>query len=410
MARAGKASRHLFTSESVTGGHPDKVADQISDGIVDALIAADRDARVACETLVTTGLIVLAGEVTVHNVKAEEALLKVDDVAREVVRQIGYTDPDIGFDYRSCAVIRTLHNQSADIALGVDGATARKRKAQGAGDQGLMFGFACNETKDLMPLPIHLAHRLTERLTAVRESGLVKWVRPDGKSQVTVEYEHDVPVRLHTIVLSTQHDESALDAKGGTISDKARRELVAKVIKPVIQEQCPALWSNDIVYHINPTGRFIIGGPHGDSGLTGRKIIVDTYGGRGSHGGGAFSGKDPSKVDRSASYMARHVAKNIVAAKLATACEVQLSYAIGVAEPISVLIDCEGTSVVDEERIAKAVRGIFPLTPREIIEDLDLLRPIYRQTAHDGHFGRPGKDFTWERTHHADDLRKACGL
>ncbi len=407
-----RTSKHVFTSESVTRGHPDKVADQISDAVVDALIGADPTAHVACETLVTTGLVVLAGEVRISTPKAEKALLGVDELARDVIREIGYDDPATGFDYRSCAVIRTLHSQSADIALGVDGARGRKKKPtdQGAGDQGLMFGFACNETKALMPLPIHLSHRLTAGLTAARETGTIKWLRPDGKSQVSVEYAGEAPTRITAVVLSTQHDESVIDPRTDDISKKAREELVRKVIKPAIMAECPKLWSNSIKYHINPTGRFVIGGPHGDTGLTGRKIIVDTYGGRGSHGGGAFSGKDPSKVDRSASYMARHVAKNIVAARLATACEIQLSYAIGVAEPISVLVDCEGTAVVDEARIAKAVRKIFPLTPAEIIRDLNLVRPIYRQTAYDGHFGRKGAAFTWERTNHTADLRKACGL
>jgi S-adenosylmethionine synthetase len=388
------------------------VADQISDAILDSLIAVDPHARVASETLVTTGLVVLAGEVTVHNCEAQQALLKVDQLARDVIREIGYTDPDIGFDYRSCAVIRVLQSQSEDIALGVDGLGRKKvkTKKQGAGDQGLMFGFACNETKALMPLPIHLSHRLTARLTEARDSGEVKWLRPDGKSQVTIEYHNNIPTRVHTVVLSTQHDESVIDPKTNCVSDKARREIIAKIIKPIVDQECPKMWNNDIVFHINPTGRFVVGGPHGDSGLTGRKIIVDTYGGRGSHGGGAFSGKDPSKVDRSASYMARYVAKNVVAAKLATACEVQLSYAIGVADPISVLVDCEGTAVVDESRIAKAIQKLFPLTPAEIIEYLDLLRPIYMQTARDGHFGRTGKDFTWEKTDRAGELRKACGL
>ena len=402
----------MFTSESVTKGHPDKVADQISDALVDSLIAVDPEVRVACETLVTTGLVVLAGELTVHNKRAETALLNVEDTARGVIRDIGYTDPTIGFDYRSCAVLRTLHSQSADIALGVDGAAGRKKKAkkQGAGDQGLMFGFACDETKALMPLPIQLAHGLTARLTEARESGLVKWLRPDGKSQVSVAYRGGRPVSLHTVVLATQHDETALDPRKGTLSDRARKELIAKVVRPVVEAECPDLWNRRITFHINPTGRFVIGGPHGDTGVTGRKIIVDTYGGRGSHGGGAFSGKDPSKVDRSASYMARHIAKNVVAAKLAAACEVQLSYAIGIAEPISILIDCEGTAKVDEGRLATVIRDLFPLTPAEIIDDLNLLRPIYQETAHDGHFGRTGRNFTWERTHRARELRKAFGL
>jgi S-adenosylmethionine synthetase len=402
-----KQTKHLFTSESVTKGHPDKVADQISDGILDALIAKDPHARVACETLVTTGLVVLAGEITVHNQQAKGELLRVDEIARNVVRGIGYTDPAIGFDSRSCAVINALHSQSPDISQGVTRTSSRE---QGAGDQGLMFGFACRETKALMPLPIHLAHRFTARLSQVREEGIVKWVRPDGKSQVTVEYVNDVPSRLHTVVLSTQHTEQVVNPRTGNMTDAAKDVLIRQVIRPVVMEECPKMWNNRIKFHINPTGRFVVGGPHGDSGLTGRKIIVDTYGGRGSHGGGAFSGKDPSKVDRSASYMARHIAKNIVAAKLARACEVQLAYAIGVAEPISVLVDCEGTAVIDEERIARAVQKVFPLTPRGIIEHLDLLRPIYQETAHDGHFGRDGRRFNWERTDHVTDLLKALKM
>ena len=409
-ARAVRQRRRLFTSESVTKGHPDKVADQISDAVLDSLIRADSQVRLACETLVASGLVVMAGEVTVHNRRAEEALLNVEGTVRETIRGIGYDDPAIGFDYRSCAVMRCLHSQSSDIALGVDGARGSKRskKSQGAGDQGLMFGFACDETRALMPMPIHLAHGLTARLTEARESGELPWLRPDGKSQVTVEYRNGEPAKVHTVVVSTQHDESVIDPKTGAVSEKARRQIVAKIIKPVVTGESPKLWSRNIVFHINPTGRFVIGGPFGDSGLTGRKIIVDTYGGRGSHGGGAFSGKDPSKVDRSASYMARYVAKNVVAARLARACEVQLSYAIGVPEPVSVLIDCEGTAVVDERVLEKAVRGLFPLTPAEMIDYLDLLRPIYQETAHDGHFGRTGRNFTWERTNRTAQLRKAC--
>jgi S-adenosylmethionine synthetase len=401
-------SRHFFTSESVTKGHPDKVADQISDGIVDSLLAADPLARVACETLVTTGLVVLAGEITVHNHKAEEALLKAEDTAREVIRSIGYDDAAGGFDYRSCAVLKTLHGQSENISRGV---TAKgKEKEQGAGDQGLMFGFACDETCEMMPMPIQLAHRLTAELSAAREDGRIKWLRPDGKSQVTVEYLDNKPFRLDAIVLSTQHSEDALDPKTDSMSDKSRKTLIEKIIKPVVMEECPGLWNNQMKFHINPTGKFVIGGPHGDSGLTGRKIIVDTYGGRGRHGGGAFSGKDPSKVDRSASYMARYIAKNIVAAGIAKVCEVQISYAIGVAEPVSVLVATEGTSIVDECTLGCVVRDIFPLKPREIISHLKLLRPIYRETAHDGHFGRTGKGFTWENTDMVKALRKALKL
>ena len=401
--------KNLFTSESVTKGHPDKVSDQISDAIVDSLIAKDPNARVACETLVTTGLVILAGEVTVHNHQAEEALLAAEETARDTIRSIGYDDPATGFDYRSCAIIRSLHSQSRDISQGVTKGKG-KSKAQGAGDQGLMFGFACNETRALMPMPIQLAHGLTAGLSSARESGKIKWLRPDGKSQVTIEYVNGLPNHVDTIVLSTQHTEEVINPKTGNMTTRAEKELIEKVIKPVVMDECPKLWSNRIKYHINPTGRFVIGGPHGDTGLTGRKIIVDTYGGRGSHGGGAFSGKDPSKVDRSASYMARKIAKSIVAAKLATACEIQLAYAIGVADPVSVLVDCEGTATIDESTIAKAVQDVFPLRPREIIKHLNLLRPIYRQTAYDGHFGRRGAAFTWEKTDKVEALRKACGL
>jgi S-adenosylmethionine synthetase len=408
MAKKASGSRYLFTSESVTKGHPDKVADQISDGILDSLIHHDPHARVACETLVTTGLIVLAGEVTVHNQAAEKALLNAEDTAREIVREIGYDDAAAGFDYRSCAVVQTLHSQSPDIDQGVS-AGKGMHKEQGAGDQGLMFGFACRETKALMPMPIHVAHRLTGRLSEAREAGIVKWLRPDGKSQVTVEYRGGAPSKIDTVVVSTQHTEAALSRRTGQMSRNARREIIEKIIRPVVMEECPDLWSERIKFHINPTGRFVVGGPHGDTGITGRKIIVDTYGGRGAHGGGAFSGKDPSKVDRSASYMARHVAKNVVAAGLADICEVQLSYAIGVAEPVSVHLDCQGTAKVTEDRLARAVRKVFPLKPGEIIRYLDLLRPIYRETAHDGHFGREGRQFTWERTNKAAALRKAAG-
>ena len=404
---ASKSSQQLFTSESVTKGHPDKIADQISDALVDALIAHDPHARVACETLVTTGLVVLAGEVTVHNEKARGALLMAEQTARSVIKSIGYTDSALGFDYKSCAVVRTIHSQSPDIGRGVD---TRKKKSQGAGDQGLMFGFACRDTKDLMPMPIQLAHRLTARLTDVRESGRIKWLCPDGKSQVTVAYRNNVPTRIDTVVLSAQHTEKVISPRTDAMSTKAKQELVRKVIKPVIMDECPNLWSKRIKFHINPTGRFVLGGPNADTGLTGRKIIVDTYGGRGAHGGGAFSGKDPSKVDRSASYMARYIAKNIVAARLAEVCEIQLSYAIGVPEPISILIDCEGTGAVDEAVLVRAVRRLFPLTPREMIRRLKLLRPIYQETAHDGHFGRRGRNFTWERTDMVRPLRKACGL
>ncbi len=401
--------KYFFTSESVTKGHPDKVADQISDAVLDELLSKDQNARVACETLVTTGLIVLAGEITVHNHEAEKALLNIEDTAREAVSAIGYDDPATGFDHRSCAVVRTLHSQSPDISQGVS-ADADKDKEQGAGDQGLMFGFACNETKALMPMPIYLAQRLTARLSEVREQGEVSWLRPDGKSQVTIEYQGNKPVRIDAVVLSTQHTEEVVDPATDNMSDAAKQELIEKVIRPVVERENAALWNDGMKFHINPTGRFVVGGPHGDTGLTGRKIIVDTYGGRGAHGGGAFSGKDPSKVDRSASYMSRYVAKNVVAAGLADVCEVQLSYAIGVAEPVSVLVNTEGTAKVPEAKLSEVVRELFPLKPSGIISHLNLLRPIYRETAHDGHFGRETEDFTWEKTDRADDLRKACGV
>ncbi|MFP4141668.1 MAG: methionine adenosyltransferase [Planctomycetota bacterium] len=408
MEKQGKGVKHLFTSESVTRGHPDKVCDQISDAILDSLLKEDPLARCACETMVTTGLIVISGEITVHNQKAEAALQNIEETARNVVKEIGYTDPAIGFDYRSCGVLRAVHSQSADISQGVTEGEGEHHD-QGAGDQGLMFGFACDETRALMPLPIYLSHRLTERLTDVRETGELAWLRPDGKSQVTVAYEDNVPQRLHTIVISTQHTEDVVN-RAGNMTAKAKKEIVEKVVKPVIMAECPKLWNNKIIFHINPTGRFVVGGPQGDSGVTGRKIIVDTYGGRGAHGGGAFSGKDPSKVDRSASYMARYIAKNIVAAKLAKVCEVQLSYAIGVPEPISVLVDCEGTATVDEAIIEKAVEEVFSLRPKDIITHLDLLRPIYLPTAYDGHFGKKGKKFTWEKTDMTKELKKACGV
>ncbi len=406
LAKTNPKHAYLFTSESVSQGHPDKVCDQISDAILDSLLRHDPYARVAVETMVTTGLIALAGEVTVHNTAANLALADAEQTARQTVREIGYDDPATGFDYRSCAVIRALHSQSQDISQGV---TRTKNKAQGAGDQGLMFGFACRETKVLMPLPIHLAHRLVERLTTVREQGQLKWLRPDSKSQVTAQYDGDgAPCRLDTIVISTQHTEEVLD-RSGNMSDAARKQIINKVIRPVVQAECPDLWSNRIRFHINPTGRFVVGGPHGDSGLTGRKIIVDTYGGRGRHGGGAFSGKDPSKVDRSAAYMARYIAKNIVAARLADQCEVQLAYAIGVAEPVSVHVDTFGTARIDEARISKLIRDHFPLTPQEIIRHLKLLRPVYRETARNGHFGRTGAGFTWEKTDKAAKLRQVAG-
>jgi S-adenosylmethionine synthetase len=398
-----RRSKHLFTSESVTMGHPDKVADQISDAVLDAILAKDPRARVACETLVTTGQVVLAGEITTT------AYVDAPQIARDTIKEIGYTHPDIGFDYHSCGVLSAIHSQSPDIARGVDKAED-DRADQGAGDQGLMFGYACTETDALMPLPIHLAHRIVEKLAEVRQNGQLKWLRPDGKSQVTVEYENEKPTRVHTVVVSTQHDESVLDKSKDVVTDAAKKQIIEQVIRPVIPAN---LWNDQIIFHINPTGKFVVGGPHGDTGLTGRKIIVDSYGGRGAHGGGAFSGKDPSKVDRSACYMGRYIAKNIVAAGLASSAEVQLAYAIGVAKPVSVTVSTEGTAVIPEDRIAQLVMEHFPLTPRGIIKHLDLLRPIYKQTARHGHFGRtPGADgsFSWERTDKAEVLAKAAGV
>jgi len=392
LKKRNNRSSHLFTSESVTMGHPDKIADQISDAILDAMLAQDKHSRVACETMVKNSMVLVAGEIT------SKAKVSIPDIVRQTIKNIGYTDPAMGFDYENCAVMTNIDRQSPDISQGV---TAGKglHKEQGAGDQGIMFGFACKETKSLMPLPIYLAHRLVEKLAAVRQSGKLKWLRPDGKSQVTVEYKNEKPVRVHTVVISTQH---APDVS----YKKLRQEIIDKIIRPTI----PARFlDKNTIYHINPTGRFVIGGPHGDCGLTGRKIIVDTYGGRGCHGGGAFSGKDPSKVDRSASYMARYVAKNIVAADLADYCEVQISYAIGVADPISVLVDTEGTAKIPEEKIAKLVRKHFPLKPREMINYLKLLRPIYLETARHGHFGRELKNFTWEKTDKAALLRREAG-
>ena len=383
MRRTG---RYLFTSESVTEGHPDKIADQVSDAVLDAVLADDPTGRVACETLLTTGLIVLAGEITTR------CQHDFADVARDAVREVGYTRAKYGFDAATCAVVSALHGQSPDIAMGVD--------PGGAGDQGLMFGYACTETKELMPLPIMLSHRLVRALSDARRSGQVVYLRPDGKSQVTVEYEGDRPVRIDAVVVSSQHSEDVS-------TDQIRQDLTDEVVKKVIPE---ALLDADTKIYVNPTGRFVTGGPHGDSGLTGRKIIVDTYGGMAPHGGGAFSGKDPTKVDRSASYMARYIAKNCVAAGLAERVQVQLAYAIGVADPVSVLVETFGTGTIDEEKIAKLVREHFELTPRGIIETLDLRRPIYRKTAAFGHFGRSEPEFTWERTDKSDALRSAAGV
>ncbi|MBI2677165.1 MAG: methionine adenosyltransferase [Candidatus Koribacter versatilis] len=377
-------SRYLFTSESVTEGHPDKIADQISDSILDACLADDPHSRVACETLLTTGLAFIAGEITT------KAYVDFPAIVRGTVKSVGYTDASYGFDSETCSVISSIHEQSPDIAMGVD--------PGGAGDQGMMFGYATNETEEFMPMPILLAQKLTQRLAEVRKSGKLEYLRPDGKSQVTVEYdEHHKPVRVDAVVISTQHSE--------TVDNK---KLRADVLEHVIQAVIPAhLLDADTKYHINPTGRFVVGGPMGDTGLTGRKIIVDTYGGMGRHGGGAFSGKDPTKVDRSAAYMARYIAKNIVAAGLADRCEVQLAYAIGVAEPVSVLVDMFGTGKADFREIEKAVRANFQLTPKGIIESLQLRRPIYRKTAAYGHFGRKDPDFTWEQTDKAAALREA---
>jgi len=390
-------------------GHPDKVSDQISDAILDSLLTHEPDARCAVETLVTTGLVVCAGEVRANTDAAKLALANAEETVREAIRKIGYTDPKCMFEADSCGVVRAIHNQSADIAQGVD-ATTSLSGAQGAGDQGLMFGFACRETKELMPLPIHLSHRLVEYLAELRETNDIPWLRPDSKSQVTVEYDADgKPARIDTIVISTQHTEEAC-GKDGNMSEDARKKIIEHAIKPVVQREMPELWSDNITFHINPTGKFIIGGPHGDAGLTGRKIIVDTYGGRGRHGGGAFSGKDPSKVDRSAAYMSRNVAKTLVAAGVADEVEVQLAYAIGVAEPVSVFIDTYGTGKVDDAKLSAIVREHFDLTPGGIVKALDLLRPIYFETARNGHFGRELPEFTWEATPKADAVRKSAGL
>ena len=381
--------KYLFTSESVSMGHPDKLADQISDGVLDAYLAQDPKSRVACETMVTTGLAVIAGEIT------SKGTIDYQQVVRQVIRDVGYTDDEMGIAADTCSVLVAVGKQSGDIAMGVNEDDA-KGKDIGAGDQGLMFGYACNETPELMPLPIALSHRILNRLTEARQKGEVDWLRPDSKSQVTVEYDGDKPMRIDTIVVSTQHAPHVSN-------DEIRKFIVEKIIKPLLPKN---LDTANITYHINPTGRFVVGGPHGDCGLTGRKIIVDTYGGWGRHGGGAFSGKDPTKVDRSAAYMARHVAKNIVAAGLADRCEVQLAYAIGVSEPVSVNVDTEGTGKVEDERLCDVVREFFPLTPRGIIDYLDLRRPIYRKTAAGGHFGRDG--FSWENTGRATQLAEAA--
>lgn len=377
---------YLFTSESVTEGHPDKIADQISDAVLDEVLRQDSHGRVACETMLTTGLILIGGEITTS------AQVDFPRIARETVREIGYTRAKYGFDSETCAVICTIDRQSPDIAMGVD--------TGGAGDQGLMFGYACNETRELMPLPIQLAHQLARRLSQVRRSQMLGYLRPDGKSQVTVEYHQGRPVRVDAVVISTQHSPDVT-------TEQLREEILDEVIRPTIPEH---LLDKNTKYYVNPTGRFVIGGPQGDTGLTGRKIIVDTYGGAAPHGGGAFSGKDPTKVDRSACYMARYIAKNIVAAGIADRCQVQLAYAIGVAEPVSVYIDCSGTAQIDEDKLTEIVRANFQLTPRGIIESLDLRRPIYKATSAFGHFGREDDGFSWERTNRAEQLRRDAGL
>ena len=385
MASNVNSNRRLFTSESVSMGHPDKIADQISDAVLDAMLEQDPESRVACETLVSTGMVVVAGEVTT------KAYVEIPDVVRAMVKEIGYTSGDMGFDFESCSVVTSIKRQSPDIAMGVD--------REGAGDQGMMFGFACRETPELMPLPIQMAHRLVERHAEVRQQGGIPGIRPDAKSQVTVEYDGQKPVRIDTVVLSTHHAKSWNDCQ-----DKLKAEVTEHIVKPTLGEW----WNDDITVHVNPTGRFEVGGPKGDVGLTGRKIIVDTYGGRGRHGGGAFSGKDPTKVDRSAAYMARYIAKNIVAAELADICEIQLSYAIGVAEPTSVLVSTEGTAKVSEDVLSELVREHFPLKPRKIIEHLNLRRPIFKETARHGHFGRSLPSFTWEQCDKAAALKSAA--
>jgi S-adenosylmethionine synthetase len=383
MSRDG---RHLFTSESVTEGHPDKIADQISDSVLDALLAQDPKSRVACETLVTTGLVVMAGEITTT------AIVDLQETARATIREVGYTRAKFGFDAETCAVLSSIHKQSPDISMGVD--------TGGAGDQGLMFGYACTETDELMPLPIMLAHKLVRGLSCARRDGVLDYLRPDGKSQVTVEYEGRRPVRVDAIVISSQH-------RDDVSNDQMRSDFTEKIITRVVPA---ALMDDNTKIYINPTGRFVVGGPHGDAGLTGRKIIVDTYGGAAPHGGGAFSGKDPTKVDRSACYMARFIAKNCVAAGFAEKLQVQLAYAIGVADPVSVMVDTYGTGRIDDSKITALVREHFKLTPKGIIEDLDLRKPIYRKTAAFGHFGRTEDGFTWEKTDRASALRKAAGL
>ncbi|MDH4163219.1 MAG: methionine adenosyltransferase [Nitrospirota bacterium] len=377
---------YLFTSESVTEGHPDKIADQISDAVLDAFLAQDPMSRVACETLLTTGLVVVAGEIT------SKGKVNIQDLVRKTITEIGYTRAKYGFDAETCGIMESVHAQSPDISQGVD--------TGGAGDQGLMFGYACDETPELMPLTISLAHKITKRLSDVRKKGILPYLRPDGKSQVTIEYKNGKPKRIHTVVVSSQHAPDIAQAK-------IRKDIIEKVIKPVLPKK---LVDNKIVYHINPTGKFVVGGPMGDTGVTGRKIIVDTYGGVGSHGGGAFSGKDPSKVDRSAAYMVRYIAKNIVAAGIASECEVQLAYAIGVPDPVSIHVDDFGTGKISHDKLVDLIRKNFDMTPKGIIKTLNLRRPIYRKTAAYGHFGRNEPEFTWEKTDKAAKLKKDAGL
>ncbi len=386
-------SHYLFTSESVSEGHPDKVADQISDAILDAILDQDKNARVACETMVTTGMVLIAGEITTS------AWVDMPKVARQTIKEIGYNSSEMGFDWQSCAILTSIDKQSSDIAQGVDEGSGLDLE-QGAGDQGLMFGYACNDTEVLMPMPIYFAHRLTKRQADVRKSGLLPWLRPDAKSQVTICYVDGVPKRIEAVVLSTQHDAIVeyQDLKEGVMEE---------IIKPVLPAE---MIDNDTKFYINPTGRFVIGGPVGDCGVTGRKIIVDTYGGKGSHGGGAFSGKDPSKVDRSSSYMGRYIAKNLVAAGIASEIEVQVAYAIGISQPVSITVNSFGTGRISDEKIRTLVREQFDLRPKAIIQHLDLLRPIYRATAAYGHFGRRHDDFTWERVDKAEELKEAAGL
>lgn len=379
----------LFSSESVTEGHPDKIADQISDAVLDEVLKNDPKGRVACETLLATGLVLIAGEITTN------ATIDYVKIARDTIEQVGYTRAKYGFDAHTCSVITAMNRQSPDIAMGVD--------SGGAGDQGLMFGYACNETKELMPMPIELAHKLTKRLSVVRKEGVLDYLRPDGKSQVTIEYRHGKPVRIDTVVISSQHSDSVS-------TETLRADILEHVIRPVVNDVSPEMMDSQTKIYINPTGRFVVGGPQGDTGLTGRKIIVDTYGGYAPHGGGAFSGKDPTKVDRSATYMARYIAKNIVAAGIAEKCLVQLAYAIGVADPVSVYVDTYNTCKIDDELLSDLVRTHFKLTPRGIIESLDLQRPIYKNTAAYGHFGRNEPGFTWEMTDKAEELRRDAKL